>query len=120
MVARSTSTPSVEQSIPKIADDMLQMLREAGFPPMIVGAMRHGMKGITEEKVREICLRVAIGMANIYAGGNVRESLNPDTLLDDDAMARMVDIIRSANKDNRQTVGMLADSDFIPAVATSS
>ena len=36
---------------------------------MLVGAMKRGLKGITEDEVRQLALRVAIGMANIYSGG---------------------------------------------------
>jgi len=74
---------------------MLQLLREIGFPPMLIGAFKHGMKGISEAQVREMCARVSIGMANIYAGGDVRESLSNEVLLDDEAMIRMISALKN-------------------------
>jgi hypothetical protein len=73
---------------------MLGILREVGMPPLIVGAMKHALKGISEEQVRDMCKRVAVGMLNISIGGDVRESLAPDTLLDDETMIRMVEVLR--------------------------
>ena len=42
---------------------------------------------------------MSIGLANIWAGGDVRESLQASTLLDDDAMLRMVTALKTGNKE---------------------
>jgi hypothetical protein len=73
---------------------MMNLLREVGIPPVMLGAMRHSVRGITEEQVRQMCARVGVGMLAIYAGGNVRESLDPATLLDDEVLGAMVDAMR--------------------------
>lgn len=79
---------------PQIVDDFLGLLREVGLPPMILGAMRHAMKGISEAQIREMCARVGVGMFAIYSGGDVRASLDPTALTDDAVVARMVMALR--------------------------
>jgi hypothetical protein len=57
---------------------------------MVTGAMRHAMRGMPEERIREMCARVGVGMFAIYTGADVRSSLDPDALADDEVVARMV------------------------------
>lgn len=73
---------------------MLGLLREVGFPSMMLGAFRHALKGITDDEARKLCARVAVGMLTVYAGGDVRESLNPALLSDDSVVSRMVEQLR--------------------------
>ena len=61
---------------------------------MLVGAMKRGLKGITEDEVRQLALRVAVGMANIYSGGGVRASLSGESLMDDDYIQSVLDKLR--------------------------
>lgn len=75
----------------------MSLLREVGFPSMLLGAFRHGLKGVSEEQVRQMCLRVSVGMANIYMGGDVHDSLNTQTLVNDEAIRKMLDNLREAN-----------------------
>ena len=56
---------------------------------MLIGAMKHGLKGIDETQARDMCLRVGIGMFNVGLGGTVADSLDSDALNDDEAMRAM-------------------------------
>jgi hypothetical protein len=73
---------------------MLNLLREVGMPSVLVGAMKHAMRGISEEQVKDMCARVGVGMFHIYTGGDVRESLHPSALNDDTVVARMVGALK--------------------------
>ena len=105
-------TQSGSSAVPQIAEDLLSLLREVGFPPMLIGAFRYGLKGISEEQVRQMCLRVSVGMAHIYIGGDVKESLKTTTLLDDEALLKMLSELRKTES--------LQELPEIPALETAS
>ena len=85
-----------QPQVPPVLGEMLELLREAGFPPLMVGALKHACKGIDPDQAREMCLRVGIGMCNIYNGGSVRDSLSTDVLTDDSAVQQMLTALRSS------------------------
>jgi hypothetical protein len=76
-------------------EEMLALLREVGMPPMLIGAMRQALKGMPEAKAREMCARVGVGMLNVALGGNVKASLDPYLLTDDEALADMIEKVRA-------------------------
>lgn len=50
------------------------------MPPMVTGMIKQMAKDIPDDQLREMCARVALGMLNIYTGGDVKASLDLDSL----------------------------------------
>ena len=106
-----------QPQVPPVLGEMLELLREAGFPPLIVGALKHACKGIDPDQAREMCLRVGIGMCNIYNGGSVRDSLSTDVLADDSAVRQMLAALRSSTGETPEALPpVVGEQLFLPNV----
>ena len=103
-----------QTQVPQVLGDLLELLREAGFPPLMVGALKHACKGIDPDEAREMCLRVGIGMCNIYNGGSVRDSLSTDVLTDDSAVQQMLSALRASSGETLPPV--VGEQLFLPDV----
>ena len=75
---------------PKVMDDMLAVLRDCGMPSIMIGAMKHGLKGMSEEQARGMCRRIGLGLCNIGAGGDVRDSLDQSLMADEATIDRIM------------------------------